>query len=874
MRRDRARLPECFDFRRGRCYRGASCRYMHHEVDKSDRSRRHRSRQNYLDDPLSSNNSKIKEEGKNTSIKVSEHLHDDANSQEIRFSQNVRGATKDGISEWRRQDIVEDSLQSIKSDHCDKLIDSDAIKCGSPAVVSAALSDKGMIHVPDDKEFQEAPAPNQPLSVDSFPSQCVSGADILKSCGETSQNMFSLVKTSVLHSQSLAKVQTTDSSPQQMIDSSVVDTYPIQTSLSSPKKFSNSRTFSKTTLSSQPLPSASSLGQPFSSEPFSLQSLPSKELSSPSSSAANTSHHLLQLPPPPPLPLAHGSGAAHMPQLPRDHSSIPQIASYPLQSAPVGNLYTSQAPLPNQHSQLPLPPNSSWPSLPPPPPPRPYESSLNSGTATPDVLSQFQHSHFPSRCDFSQSSVRPYPTELPSHSQVGDFLHRARPSMQESHQPTVHMEDFRSGNPPSQPFRGSSPLRDNHFTYPMVQDITSSNSLGQGGLNQHHVPSSQELPVNRMLPFSGDTHPPGELLKSSSQIHPYSHTQQPSYGMQYCQSESILGMPGKTVSMPRYPPDLIDRNQSSSNPDFGARISAHYNPFASTFEQPLASKFSSKDFSQEKGALNGNKYDASSGLSHVAVGGHGVGGTGQIQTTSSPRSARAMEQSLPRSGGDQYDPLFDSIEPLSNSQRKNDHGQKLELTSDSDPMVRFSGSNKPLDLEENDRHKEVGTVGSATSLDNDEFGETADAEVGAIEEESLSNPDGEATAGENEIDQKSPGKSKKKKDSRSTKLFKVSIANFVKEVLKPSWREGNMSKEAFKTIVKKTVDKVSGAMKSHQVPKSQAKIDHYIDSSQRKLTKLVMVNPYSSSVSDFQWHIVVNFVLNHLKFLKVYAKST
>jgi hypothetical protein len=98
--------------------------------------------------------------------------------------------------------------------------------------------------------------------------------------------------------------------------------------------------------------------------------------------------------------------------------------------------------------------------------------------------------------------------------------------------------------------------------------------------------------------------------------------------------------------------------------------------------------------------------------------------------------------------------------------------------------------------------------------------------------------------GDMEIDQiKSPKKSKKSKESRSMKLFKVTLADFVKEVLKPSWQQGNMSKEAFKTIVKKTVDKVAGAMKSHQIPKSKAKMDHYIDSSQQKLTKLVMVNP-------------------------------
>ena len=84
-------------------------------------------------------------------------------------------------------------------------------------------------------------------------------------------------------------------------------------------------------------------------------------------------------------------------------------------------------------------------------------------------------------------------------------------------------------------------------------------------------------------------------------------------------------------------------------------------------------------------------------------------------------------------------------------------------------------------------------------------------------------------------------KNKKGKDSRSMKLFKSAIADFVKEVLKPSWRQGNMSKEAFKTIVRKTVDKVSGSVPSSHIPKTPAKIKHYVQSSQRKVTKLVMV---------------------------------
>jgi len=81
--------------------------------------------------------------------------------------------------------------------------------------------------------------------------------------------------------------------------------------------------------------------------------------------------------------------------------------------------------------------------------------------------------------------------------------------------------------------------------------------------------------------------------------------------------------------------------------------------------------------------------------------------------------------------------------------------------------------------------------------------------------------------------------SKKSKEIRMMKLFRSVLAEFVKEVLKPTWREGQMSKEAFKTIVKKVVDKVAGSLQSHQIPKSQEKIDQFLESSRQKLTKLV-----------------------------------
>lgn len=224
--------------------------------------------------------------------------------------------------------------------------------------------------------------------------------------------------------------------------------------------------------------------------------------------------------------------------------------------------------------------------------------------------------------------------------------------------------------------------------------------------------------------------------------------------------------------------------------------------------------------------------------------------------------------------GDQYDPLYDSIEPASTgvneslkrllgSAKEKDNDAKVVVESNMAPQlendsphnpvkIRIGGVSRPLDVEENNKHKDGAT--SAFKEIEAENGVVAamDAEGGAVENGSPGLEEGknwspdhplEAAAGgvgEIEIDQvQGTSKSKKSKDSRSMKLFRSALAEFVKEALKPSWREGHMSKEAFKTIVKKAVDKVAGAMQNHQIPKSRGRIDQYVASSERKLTKLV-----------------------------------
>ncbi|KAH6824132.1 zinc finger CCCH domain protein [Perilla frutescens var. hirtella] len=77
------------------------------------------------------------------------------------------------------------------------------------------------------------------------------------------------------------------------------------------------------------------------------------------------------------------------------------------------------------------------------------------------------------------------------------------------------------------------------------------------------------------------------------------------------------------------------------------------------------------------------------------------------------------------------------------------------------------------------------------------------------------------------------------KDEKGLRLFKNSLVELVKDILKPTWKEGHMSREVHKTVVKKVADKVSSTIQVDHIPKTQDKVDLYLSSSKPKITKLV-----------------------------------
>ncbi|GMI72296.1 hypothetical protein HRI_000898900 [Hibiscus trionum] len=77
------------------------------------------------------------------------------------------------------------------------------------------------------------------------------------------------------------------------------------------------------------------------------------------------------------------------------------------------------------------------------------------------------------------------------------------------------------------------------------------------------------------------------------------------------------------------------------------------------------------------------------------------------------------------------------------------------------------------------------------------------------------------------------------KESKAARHFHAALVDLIKELLKPSWREGHISKDAHNTIVKKAVDKVLGSIQPHQVPITFESVKQYLSLSQPKIARLV-----------------------------------
>lgn len=127
------------------------------------------------------------------------------------------------------------------------------------------------------------------------------------------------------------------------------------------------------------------------------------------------------------------------------------------------------------------------------------------------------------------------------------------------------------------------------------------------------------------------------------------------------------------------------------------------------------------------------------------------------------------------------------------------------------------------------------TKGSTTNTDNDYVNQTD-----KLIEKTKSKIDTDGQTSEMDVDLKID--EDMLRDSKALKHFRVTLIDFVKELVKPTWREGNLSKDAHKMIVKRAVDRVLSTLPTHQIPCTPESVKLYLSSSQPKIAKLVEVS--------------------------------
>lgn len=155
--------------------------------------------------------------------------------------------------------------------------------------------------------------------------------------------------------------------------------------------------------------------------------------------------------------------------------------------------------------------------------------------------------------------------------------------------------------------------------------------------------------------------------------------------------------------------------------------------------------------------------------------------------------------------------------------------------------------NGKLELKQVEHVEEVTVSIKSSHSDENENGQNGKSELKQVEEvtvsiksqnEKVHVPPTEEVDHDAQID----GENKNTKEINGMKMFKFALVEFVKDQLKPTWKEGHLSREAHKAIVKKVVDKVTDSVKGPNFPQTQHKINQYMEHSKSKLTKLVQVS--------------------------------
>lgn len=256
------------------------------------------------------------------------------------------------------------------------------------------------------------------------------------------------------------------------------------------------------------------------------------------------------------------------------------------------------------------------------------------------------------------------------------------------------------------------------------------------------------------------------------------------------------------------------------------------------------------------------------------------------------------------SPGSQYDPLLDSIEPrisgnvafqasertinvknFSGYSAEGDHllhGSQMTEYNMEKTLSSISQSHEDISKKCKPEHglsrqANLGVTARDTAID---WGNTS-----VPKEEKHRVPDhlvesANVKGADHDGDLKYEGeKNRTGKESKAMKFFRAALVDFVKELVKPSWREGHLSKDAHKSVVKRAVEKVLSSLQPHQIPSTAESINQYLSTSRPKLLKLVEVRICFLETVCFPRYIHIYLihglfhVLHFQGYIEKYAKS-
>lgn len=188
-----------------------------------------------------------------------------------------------------------------------------------------------------------------------------------------------------------------------------------------------------------------------------------------------------------------------------------------------------------------------------------------------------------------------------------------------------------------------------------------------------------------------------------------------------------------------------------------------------------------------------------------------------------------------------YDPVRDSIDDkdVEAAKRKNSHSDQGSSVKDINMQSNIlKEEEKPMNSENAGHIKEDNIL---TSSGDDK------RKLDKAKDEPVSEGVGFSKKDEVAVNRKLENQTQS--ESNDSKIFQFALIEFVKELVKPTWREGFLSRDAHKLIVKKAVDKVLISIPPDQIPRTTESTEFYLSSCQPKIAKLVEVSLFTKLVN-------------------------